>query len=170
MIQVKENLLINSDKLNKPSVGNTSSLVVFDDGKIYFKDLESFITHLTTGGRFEDLSEDIDPNAIYYVGVYGKSDKPLKIYKGDGYKETKIAGDFMYIEIKGEKIEGPIHVLSDNYASGYIYALGIYKDSFSEVYMPNKSNVKPRNQAIFPIGGGTRKCSLYSPRLEDGVC
>ena len=157
MIQVKENLMLNGDKLQIPRLGNKNIHVVINDGKIYFDNLVNYMVQLTIDGNNEKLVEDIDPNATYYVGVYGKSDKVLTIYKGDGYKEVKIIGDYMYIEIKGEKIKGPIHVLSNSGASGYIYGLGIYKDLPSEVYLPNKNSVKPENQAIFPIGGGYRE-------------
>ena len=154
MIQVRENLMLNGDKLQVPDLGDKNSHVVINDGKIYFDNLMSLMYHLTIDRNYEKLVEDIDPDAVYYVGIYGRSNKPLILYKGDGYKTAKTIGDYMYIEIKGEKIKGPIHVRSYSGASGYIYGLGIYKDFPSEVYLPNKNSVKPENQAIFPIGGG----------------
>ena len=153
MIQVRENLMLNGDKLQMPKVVGEKTHVVIDDGKIYFDNLIGFIVHLTIDGYGEKLAEDVDPDAVYYVGIYGKSNKPLELYKGRGYREAKIIGDYMYIEMKGEDMKGPIHVSSNSGASGYIYGLGIYKDSPSEVYLPNKNSVKPENQAIFPIGG-----------------
>ena len=153
MIQIRENLMLNGDKLQMPSFEDENIHVVINDGKIYFDNLTSYIARLTIDGYTDKLVEDIDPDAVYYVGIYGRSNKPLELYKGRGYKEAKIIGDYMYIEMKGEDIKGPIHVSSKSGASGYIYGLGIYKDSPSEVYLPNKNSVKPDNQAIFPIGG-----------------
>ena len=154
MIQVKENLMLNGDKLQVPGIRNKNSHVVINDGKIYFDNSMSYIAQLTISKSTEKLVEDIDPDAVYYVGIYGRSNKPLQLYKGDGYKKVKIIGDYMYTEIKGERMKGPTHVRSDSGASGYIYGLGIYKDLPSEVYLPNKNSVKPEKQAIFPIGGG----------------
>ncbi len=37
-------------------------------------------------------------------------------------------------------------------------------------YLPHKSKVKAENQAIFPIGGGITKSTLYSQRLGVGLC
>ena len=153
MIQVKENLMLNGDKLQIPGLADENAHFVINDGKIYFDNLRSYMTHLTIDGYTEKLSEDIDPDAVYYVGIYGRSNKPLELYKGRGYHKVKIIGDYMYIEMKGENIKGPIHVRSNSGASGYIYGLGIYKDSPSEVYLPNKKSVKPDKQPLLPPEG-----------------
>ena len=154
MIQVRENLILNGDKLQMPGlIGDKNSNILINDGKIYFDNLTHYMTQLTIDGSAEKLVEDVDPDAVYYVGIYGRSSKPLELYKGDSYKKVKIIGDYMYIEMKGEKMKGPIHVRSNSGASGYIYGLGIYKDFPSEVYLPNKNSVKPDNQAIYPPEG-----------------
>lgn len=171
MIQVNENLLINNNKLQGDIATGTGKVdVIFKDKKIYFNNLNSYLTRLTIDRYSEKLSEDIELEASYYVGIHGKSDKPLKIYMGDGYKNAKTTGDFIYIEIKGENMKGPIHISSYDGANGYIYALGVYKNLPSEIYMPNKNSVKPENQAIFPIGGGTAKSSLYRGYKGVSLC
>lgn len=38
------------------------------------------------------------------------------------------------------------------------------------LYIPNKNDVKPVNQAIFPIGGGTSKSSLYRGYKGVSLC
>lgn len=157
MIRVNENLLVNNDRLASPNYEKEKSTAYLKNGRIYFENLNSFVTYMTISGSAERLSEDIDPNATYYVGVYGKSDKVLKIYKGDGYKKAKTIGDYHYIEIQGDKMKGPTYILSNESANGYVYALGVYKDFPPEIYVPNKKAVKPDNQAIFPIGGGYRE-------------
>ena len=153
MIQVKENLILNGDKLKMPGLKDKDSHVVINDGKIYFDNFMSIMYELTIDTWREKLAEDVDPDAVYYVGIYGRSNKPLKLFKGGFYKEVKIIGDYMYIEMKGETIKGPIHVKSDSGASGYIYGLGIYKDFPSEVYLPNKNSVKPEKQPLLPPEG-----------------
>ena len=153
---VNENLLVNDNKLASPNYEATKSTVSFKDGKIYFENLNSFISNMTVSGSAERLSESIDPNATYCVGVYGESDKTLRIYKGDGYKIAKTVGDFHYIEIKGDKMKGATYILSNESANGYIYALGIYKDFPSEIYVPNKNNLETAKRQYF-IGGGTFK-------------
>ncbi|WP_311537227.1 hypothetical protein [uncultured Anaerococcus sp.] len=150
---INENLLVNDNKLALPNYEATKSTVSFKDGKIYFENLNSFISNMIVSGSAERLSESIDPNATYCVGVYGESDKTLRIYKGDGYKVAKTIGDFHYIEIKGNNMKGATYILSNESANGYIYALGIYKDFPSEIYVPNKNSVKAENQAIFLAGG-----------------
>lgn len=40
----------------------------------------------------------------------------------------------------------------------------------SGLYIPHKNNVKPDNQAIFPIGGGITKSSLYRRCKGVGIC
>ena len=157
MIQVRENLMLNGDKLKMPLIGSKRSHVLINDGKIYFDNLVNFMTHLTIDGYGEKLAEDVDPDAVYYVGIYGRSNKPLELYKGRGYREAKIIGDYMYIEMKGEDINGPIHIRSNSGASGYIYGLGIYKDLPSEVYLPNKNSVKPDNQPLLPPEGNYKE-------------
>lgn len=153
MIQLKENLLINNDRLANPNFEKEKSIVNFKDGKIYFENLNSFISNMTISGSAERVSENIDPGATYYVGVYGESDKTLRIYKGDGYKVAKTTGDFHYIEIKGDKMKGATYILSNESANGYVYALGIYKDFPSEIYMPNKNTLETAKRQYF-IGGG----------------
>lgn len=149
---INENLLVNDNKLAIPNFEATKSTVNFKDGKIYFENLNSFISNMTVSGSAERLSESIDPNATYCVGVYGKSDKTLRIYKGDGYKIAKTLGDFHYIEIKGDKMKGATYILSNESANGYIYALGIYKDFPSEIYVPNKNTLETARHQYF-IGG-----------------
>lgn len=152
-MKINENLLLNNNKLTTPNYERTKSNVVFKDGKIYFEELNSFISNMTISGSAEKLSEDIDPNATYYVGVYGKSDKVLRIYKGEGYKIAKTVGDFHYIEIKGDKIKGSTYILSNENASGYIYGLGVYKDYPSDVYVPNKKSLEVNLQNLYPPEG-----------------
>ncbi len=154
MIKVNENLLVNNDKLASPGYEKEKSTVYFKNRRIYFENLNSFISNMTISGSAESLSKDVDPNATYYVGVYGKSDKILKIYSGDRYKIAKTIGDFYYIEIQGYKMNGAIFILSNESANGYIYALGVYKDFPSDIYVPNKNGIKPDNQAVFVAGGG----------------
>ena len=54
-------------------------------------------------------------------------------------------------------MKGPTHVRSDSGAGGYIYGLGIYKDSPSEVYLPNKNSVKPEKQPLLPPEGNYKE-------------
>ena len=152
-MRINENLLINNDKLTTPNYETSKSDVFFKDGRIYFEELNSFISNMTISGSAENLSEDIDPNATYYVGVHGKSDKVLRIYKGDGYKIAKIVGDFHYIEMQGDKIKGATYILSNEGANGYIYGLGVYKDYPSEVYMPNINSLASEDKNLYPPEG-----------------
>lgn len=165
-MRVNKNLLINNDKLTNPSYEKDKSKVFFKDGRIYFNDVNSYISNMTISGSVEKLSEDIDPNSTYYVGAYGKSDKNLKIYMGEHYKIAKTIGDFHYIEIKGDKIKGAIYILSNEGANGYVYGLGAYKNYPSEMYMPNIKSLEPSKQAIF-ISGGYSKTYTQSS-FKDG--
>ena len=153
MIRVNENLLVNNDRLASPAYEKEKSTAYLKNGRVYFENLNSYVTYMTISGKVERLSEDIDPNATYYVGVYGKSDKVLKIYKGDGYKTTKTIGDFHYIEIQGDKMKDATYILSNESAKGYIYALGVYKDFLPDIYVPNKNGVKPEKQTLLPPEG-----------------
>ncbi|WP_130818973.1 hypothetical protein [Anaerococcus vaginimassiliensis] len=152
-MRINENLLLNNNKLTVPSYEKGKAIISFKDGKIYFDNLNSFISNMTVDGANETLSESIDPNATYYVGVYGKIDKTLKIYKGDTYKTAKTIGDFHYIEIKGDKIKGATYILSNESANGYIYGLGVYKDYPSDVYVPNKKSLEVNLQNLYPPEG-----------------
>lgn len=53
---------------------------------------------------------------------------------------------------------------------GTIKNVKIEKGDQMTPYLPHKSNVKAENQAIFPIGGGIKTSTLYSPRLGVRVC
>lgn len=152
-MRIKENLLVNNDKLITPNYEKEKSTVSFKDNKIYFNNLNSFISNMTVDGTNENLSENIDPNAIYYVGIYGKSDKALKIYKGDTYKVAKNIGDFHYIEMQGDKIKGATYILSNEGASGYIYGLGVYEDYPSDIYIPNLNSLDSEDKDIYPPEG-----------------
>lgn len=152
-MRINKNLLINNDKLTNPSYEKEKSSIIFKDGRIYFNGLNSYISNMTISGSAENLSEDIDPNSTYYVGVYGKSDKNLKIYMGDSYKIAKTIGDFHYIEIKGDKIKGAIYILSNEGANGYIYGLGVYKDYPSDIYIPNINSIDSEDKNIYPPEG-----------------
>lgn len=158
-MRVNKNLLINNDKLTNPGYEKEKSTVSFKDGRIYFNGLNSFISNMTIGGTNENLSEGVDLDATYYVGVCGKSDKILKIYKGDRYLVSKTIGDFHYIEVQGDKIKGATYILSNENAIGYIYGLGVYKDYPSEMYMPNVKSLEPSKQAVFISGGIQRDIS-----------
>ena len=152
-MRINENLLINNDKLTTPSYEKDKSAVSFKDGKIYFDNLNSFISNMTTSGTNENLSESTDPTATYYVGIYGKSDKTLKIYKGDTYKTAKTIGDFHYIEVTGDKMKEATYVLSNEGANGYIYGLGVYKDYPSDIYIPNVNSLDSEDKGIYPPKG-----------------
>ena len=152
-MRINENLLLNNNKLTVPSYEKGKAIISFKDGKIYFDNLNSFISNMTTSGTNENLSESTDSNATYYVGVYGKIDKTLKIYKGDTYKTAKTIGDFNYIEMQGDKMKGAIYILSNEGANGYIYGLGVYKDYPSEVYMPNINSLASEDKNLYPPEG-----------------
>ena len=156
-MRINENLLLNNDKLAAPGYEKEKSTVSFKGGKIYFNNLNSFISNMTVDGANETLSESIDPNATYYVGIYGQSDKALKIYKGDTYKTAKNIRDFHYIKMQGDKIKGATYILSNEGASGYIYGLGVYKDYPSDVYVPNKKSLKTDLQTIYPPEGNYKE-------------
>ncbi|EGC83443.1 hypothetical protein [Anaerococcus hydrogenalis] len=166
-MRINENLLLNNDKLSIPNYETTKSVVNFKNGRIYFNNLNSFISNMTVDNNAESLSQNIDLNATYYVGVYGKSDKTLRIYKGETYKIAKTIGDFHYIEMRGDKIKGATYILSNESANGYIYALGIYKDFPSDIYIPNKNSVKADNQAVFLSGGYFRR--FFHSRSRGGA-
>lgn len=152
-MRVNKNLLINNDKLTTPHYETSKSDVFFKDGRIYFEELNSFISNMTISGSAETLTEEIDPNATYYVGVYGKIDKTLKIYKGDTYKTAKTIGDFHYIEMQGDKMKGSTYILSNEGANGYIYGLGVYKDHPSDIYIPNVNSLDDEDKDIYPPEG-----------------
>lgn len=152
-MRINENLLINNDKLTTPGYEESKSNVFFKDGRIYFEELNSFVANMTISGSAEKLLEEIDPTATYYVGIYGKTDKTLKIYKGDTYKTAKTIGDFHYIEIQGDKIKGATYILSNEGANGYIYGLGVYKDYPSDIYIPNINSLEVNLQNLYPPEG-----------------
>ena len=152
-MRINENLLINNDKLTIPGYEKEKSTVSFKDGRIYFEELNSFMANMTISGSAENLSKEIDPTATYYVGIYGKTDKTLKIYKGDTYKTAKTIGDFHYIEIQGDKIKSATYVLSNEGAKGYIYGLGVYKDYPSDIYIPNINSLDDEDKDIYPPEG-----------------
>ena len=152
-MRINENLLINNNKLTNPSYEKDKSKAFFKDGRIYFNDVNSYISNMTTSGTNENLSESTDPTSTYYVGIYGKTDKTLKIYKGDTYKTAKTIGDFHYIEVTGDKMKGATYILSNEGANGYIYGLGVYKDYPSDVYVPNKKSLEVNLQNLYPPEG-----------------
>lgn len=45
-----------------------------------------------------------------------------------------------------------------------IQNLKLEEGEIATTYLPHKSSVKAENQAIFPIGGGTKKCILYNSK------
>ena len=152
-MRINENLLINNNKLTTPNYERAKSTVVFKDGRIYFTVLNSFISNMTVSGSAETLTEEIDPNATYYVGVHGKTDKVLRIYKGERYLVAKTIGDFHYIEVTGDKMRGATYILSNEGANGYIYGLGVYKDYPSDIYMPNISSIDSEDKDVYPPEG-----------------
>lgn len=45
-----------------------------------------------------------------------------------------------------------------------IQNLKLEEGEIATTYLPHKSSVKAENQAVFPIGGGTKKCILYNSK------
>lgn len=148
---VKHNLLLNGDKLKMPNVGIPTDDISFKNGKIYFNNITNYIVNFIE----KEVIDNLELTSDYFVGVYGKLDGNIQMYKGSGYKNPKSNNGFYYIPEKGNTLKGPLHIRSyEGYAnSGVIKALAIYKDSPPDVYLPNVKSLQADKQAYYPPEG-----------------
>lgn len=116
----------------------------------------------------------------------GSGEFSIKLYNKE---HTKIAGE-TDLQVDDERMYFNFvyragfteHILIYNDISGQTRGVGLeLKDTVlveghferggnEIVYLPHKEEVKPDNQAIFPIGGGTAKSSLYSGNKGVSLC
>ena len=150
---VKENLFLNGNKLTYPQIGVDSTIVKLKDNNIYFDKLNNYISRLTIDGYEEKLAKPIDPESSYYIGFYGNYFGTISLYKGKGYIRPKTLNEFNYIEMKGADIKGPLHIRGSKDEKGVIFALAMYKDSPSQVYLPSAKSLPQSQQPLYPPEG-----------------
>lgn len=91
-------------------------------------------------------------------------DSDYKIQSGTATFTTEKRSDFTFTYKEGVTSEllcyAGIHGSTNGISAEYTN-IKLEKGDKMTPYLPHKSKVKPDNQAIFPIGGGTTKSYLY---------
>ena len=154
---VKRNLLLDNDKLTMPDMIAGSGEAELVNGTLHLYNMTNRATEMTINGNNERLSELVKEDDRFSVGLYGKFDTPIILYKGETYKTPYKKGDFYYIEAGAKSIFKPLHVNGYQPYTGYIKALAVYKGEAPDVYLPNINTLPEEKRGFLPPEGNYKE-------------
>lgn len=173
MIQVKENLLkgySGTHKIEPKNNGTASDN--FNYQKIIIPATLEENQKYTFCFRFKQFNGSgefsvhvYDKNNIKFAGITKFNVNDSRFYFHFTYREGVTVNLLVYADVPGET-RGVGAEIKD-----MIIVDGYHEETGGEiVYLPSKNDVKAENQAIFPIGGGITKSSLYRRCKGVKVC